>query len=159
MIMSLGLIFAWLYVLRWARHSGWGIAALTLIGTFAHEALHLIVGLVVNAKPTSFSIIPKRQKNCWVLGSVGFRNLNIWNSAPTAFASLLLAWGAWIVFREWTQPAFRGEHYLSWLVSGYVAAVGLFSSVPSHIDIRMGVLSAIMYICIAGMLWFILSQI
>lgn len=152
-VASFALICAWLYLLRWWRHSGWGIALLTLIGTVAHEALHGIVGFIVNAKPTSFSIVPRRQKNCWILASVGFRNLNIWNAAPTAFAPLLLAWGAWLVFCDWTEPALKSGSYFSWLVSGYIAAVALFSSVPSHIDIKMGSLSAIMYSCIVGGIW------
>jgi hypothetical protein len=36
---SAALVCAWLCLLRWARHSGWGIALLTLIGTIGHEAL------------------------------------------------------------------------------------------------------------------------
>ncbi|MBV7534347.1 hypothetical protein KW842_01080 [Duganella sp. sic0402] len=153
---SAALVFAWLCLLRWARHSGWGIALLTLIGTIGHEALHALVGWLVCARPTSFSIIPKRQKNGWLLGSVGFRNLNIWNAAPAAFAPLLLAWAGWLVFVHWMQPAFHDHHYLSWLLAGYVAAVALFSCVPSSVDIRMGASSALMYcaVCaLAGVCW------
>lgn len=151
-IASAMLVAGWLCLLRWARHSGWAIALLTLIGTIGHEALHAAVGWAVNAKPTSFSIIPKRQKNCWVLGSVGFKNLNIWNAAPAAFAPVLLAWVAWLVFGHWMQPAFQHGHYLSWAGAGYVTAVALFSSVPSHIDIKMGAASALMYGCIGGVI-------
>lgn len=151
-IASAVLVVGWLCVLRWARHWGWGIALLTLIGTIAHELLHAVVGWAVFARPTSFSIIPRRQKDCWVLGSVGFRNLNIWNAAPAAFAPVLLAWGAWLVFGHLMQPAFQHGHYLSWTGAGYVTAVALFSSVPSHIDIRMGAASALMYGCIGGLI-------
>lgn len=158
-IPSVILVLVWLFLLRWVRYSGWGIAILTLIGTISHEVLHAAVGWIVYAKPTSFSVIPRRQKNCWVLGSVGFRNLNIWNSAPAAFAPLLLAWVSWLIFGYWTQPAFHSGHYVSWLVSGYVAAVALFSCVPSHIDIKMGALSALMYGCIGGLIWLAAFQI
>lgn len=158
-IASALLVAGWLCVLRWARHSGWGIALLTLIGTVSHEALHALVGWAVNAKPTSFSVIPRRQKNCWVLGSVGFRNLNIWNAAPAAFAPVLLAWVAWLVFGHWTQPAFQHGRYLSWTLSGYVAAVALFSSVPSHIDIKIGMPSALMYACIGGLIWLAMAYL
>lgn len=149
-IASALLVVAWLCLLRWARHSGWGIALLTLIGTIGHEALHALVGWLVNAKPTSFSIIPRRQGNVWLLGSVGFRNLTIWNAAPAAFAPLLLAGVAWLLFGHWMQPAFQYGHYLSWAGAGYVVAVALFSSVPSHIDIRMGAASALLYLAIGG---------
>ncbi|RFP21646.1 hypothetical protein D0T25_10350 [Duganella sp. BJB488] len=152
-IPSLVLIFVWFCLLRWVRYSGWGIAILTLIGTISHEVLHAAVGWVVYAKPTSFSIIPRRGKNYWMLGSVGFRNLNIWNSAPVAFAPLLLAWVSWLIFNYWTQSAFQNGDYMSWIVSGYVAAVALFSCLPSHIDIKMGALSALMYGCIACLIW------
>lgn len=150
MVSSAVLVLLWLFLLVRARHSGWGIALLTLIGTIGHEALHAIVGWLVNAKPTSFSIIPRRQQNGWVLGSVGFKNLNIWNSAPAAFAPLLLGWVAWLVFIHRMRPAFQQSDYLSWLIYGYTVAVALFSSVPSHIDIRMGALSALMYGCVGA---------
>jgi hypothetical protein len=56
----------------------------------ACKALHGLVGLLLFAKPRSFSIVPKRQGDTWVLGSVGFANLNIWNAAPVAFAPVLM---------------------------------------------------------------------
>jgi hypothetical protein len=147
------LVLVWWCALRSVRHSGWGIAMLTLVGTISHEALHAVVGWIFRAKPTSFSILPQRRRDCWVLGSVSFRNLNIWNSAPVAFAPLLLAWVGWLAFRHWTEPAFYSGHYISWLLSGYIVAVCLFSCIPSHIDIRMGALSGVMYVCVAGLLW------
>lgn len=151
-VASAALVVAWLCLLRWARHSGWGIAVLTLMGTIGHEALHALVGWLVNAQPTSFSILPKRQQNFWVLGSVGFKNLTIWNAAPAAFAPILLAWVAWLVFGHWMQPAFQHGHYLRWVGAGYVTAVALFSSVPSHIDIKMGAASALLYGGIGGVI-------
>ncbi len=157
-IPSIMLILIWFCLLRWVRYSGWGIAVLTLIGTISHEALHAVVGWIVYAKPKSFSIIPRQRKDYWELGSVDFRNLNIWNSAPVAFAPLLLAWVSWLIFTYWTQPAFQNGNYLSWLASGYVAAVALFSCVPSHIDIKMGALSALMYGCIGGLVWLSIFQ-
>lgn len=153
---SVLLVLAWCCVLRSVRHSGWAIAMLTLIGTIAHEVLHAGVGWLLRAQPVSLSILPRRQKNYWLLGSVGFRNLNIWNSAPVAFAPLLLAWVAWAAFRHWTQAAFQAGHYLSWLGSGYIVAVSLFACIPSHIDIRMGALSALMYLCFSCIFWFLL---
>jgi hypothetical protein len=116
-IPSIILILIRFCLLRWVRYSGWGIAILTLIGTISHEVLHAAVGWVVYAKPTSFSIIPRREKNYWMLGSVGFRNLNIWNSAPVAFAPLLLAWVSWfnimilprnVFFSDW-RSAFSDD--------------------------------------------------
>jgi len=47
-----------------------------LPGTLVHEALHLIVGLLLNGKPLSMSLWPRKVgARQWVLGSVGFKNL------------------------------------------------------------------------------------
>ena len=54
-------------------------------GVFLHELLHFLVGLITNAKPSSFSIIPNRVK----AGSVSFTNLAWYNAIPTALAPLL----------------------------------------------------------------------
>jgi hypothetical protein len=56
-----------------------------LPGTFLHELSHLIFGILTNAKPNSFSIIPNRMK----LGSVSFTNITWYNAIPTALAPLL----------------------------------------------------------------------
>lgn len=57
-----------------------------LPGTFLHELSHLIFGILTNAKPNSFSIIPNRMK----LGSVSFTNITWYNAIPTALAPLLV---------------------------------------------------------------------
>jgi len=150
---SILLLAAWLGVLRAARHSGWRIALLSLPGTVGHEALHLGAGWAFRARPTSFSIFPKREGDRWVLGSVGFTNLNIWNAAPVAFAPILLAGIGWLVFQFWTQPAFTAGEYVSWIVSGYVVATCLFSCMPSSTDIKVGALSGLMYGGIGYLLW------
>lgn len=142
---SLLLVGLWFAVLRYFRYSGYGIALLSLAGTSLHEAMHYVVGLLLGARPVSVNLFPRRQGNTWVLGSVGFTGLNIFNSAFVAFAPLLLFGVAWAVFVWWLLPAFVAGHYLSWLIAGYVSACTLFSSTPSSTDVRIGALSAIMY--------------
>lgn len=56
-----------------------------LPGTFLHELLHFLVGAIMNARPSSFSIIPNRVK----LGSVTFTNIRWYNAVPAALAPLL----------------------------------------------------------------------
>jgi hypothetical protein len=56
-----------------------------LPGTCLHELCHLFLGVLTNAKPNSFSIIPNRMK----LGSVSFTNITWYNAIPTALAPLL----------------------------------------------------------------------
>ncbi len=147
------LVLSWLGVLRWARRSGWLIAPLSLVGTTLHEALHWGAGWLLQARPTSFSILPRREGNRWVLGSVGFTNLNIWNSAPVALAPLLLAVIAIAVFQFWTSPAIQAHEYVSWVLSGYVVATSLASSIPSSTDLKVGAVSCLMYSGIGYGLW------
>lgn len=152
-IPSAVLILCWLALLRSMRYSGLGIAVLSLAGTIGHEFLHAAVGWVLRAQPTSFSFVPKKSGDTWVLGSVGFTNINLWNAAPVAFAPLLLAGLAWLAFAHWTQPAFAAGEYVSWLISGYVIASSLFACVPSSTDLRVGAASGMMYGALGYLLW------
>jgi len=133
---SIALAAAWFALLRGARSSRWRVALLSIAGTIGHEMMHAAVGWALNAKPVSFSIFPRRNGDTWILGSVTFRNLNIWNSAPVAFAPLLLA-----------------GSYGTWLLSGYVVACCLFACLPSPDDIRIGALSGFMYGALGYGLW------
>lgn len=150
---SILMVLAWLGVLRSVRYSGWGIAFISLIGTALHEAAHWVVGFILCAKPVSVSLFPKRQGDTWQLGSVGFTNLNIWNSAPVAFAPLLLVGVAGLVFAAWMQPAFLAGSYVSWALAGYVTACSLFACWPSSTDFKIGALSGLMYGAIGYGLW------
>jgi hypothetical protein len=152
-IPSLLLVLVWLGLMGSVRHSGYGIALLSLGATAIHEACHLVFGLILNAKPVSFSLWPKRQGKHWVLGSVGFSNLNIWNSPFVAFAPLAMLPLGWLVFQLWMRPAFRSGAYFSWLLAGYVVACCGFACLPSTTDIKLGALSAAMYCAIAFGLW------
>lgn len=69
-------------------------------GTFMHETAHFLVGLFLNAKPTSFTLIPKKSGDVYVMGSVGFRNIRFYNAFPSAMAPLLLLPAAYY-FNRW----------------------------------------------------------
>jgi hypothetical protein len=150
---SILLVAAWFALLRYFRYSGYGIALLSLAGTSLHEAAHFCVGFVLQAKPVSVNLFPKREGNGWTLGSVGFTGLNIFNSAFVAFAPLLLLGLSWCVFTWWLLPAFGAGQYLSWAIAGYVCACAMFSSIPSMQDIRIGALSTLMYGAIGYGIW------
>lgn len=153
MIPSAALVLGWFALLRAMRTSGLTLALVGLVGTLGHELLHLAAGVVFRAQPTSLSIFPRREGDRWVLGSVGFQNITLWNAAPVAFAPLLLAGVAWLAFEHWTQPAFAAANYVSWLISGYVVACSLFACVPSSTDLRIGAASAVMYGLGAYLVW------
>lgn len=57
-----------------------------LAGTVCHELAHYCAGLLTMARPTSFSVMPRRTGREWTLGSVEFANLRWYNAAPTALA-------------------------------------------------------------------------
>jgi len=141
---SLVFIVGWLGIIRSARYSGWRTAMIALPGTALHEMSHWLVGVFLLAKPISASIWPRRQANQWILGSVRFANLNIINSAPVAFAPLLLLAIAWLCVIYMRQLLEHGC-YGTWFALSYISACCLFSCVPSTTDIRVGALSAMMY--------------
>lgn len=78
-----------------------------LAGTVCHELAHFSVGLLTLAQPRSFSVIPRRKGNEWLLGEVEFANLRWYNAAPTALAPVLIlaipvAVALWRVALPWS---------------------------------------------------------
>ena len=65
-------------------------ALINLPGTILHELMHFFVGLVLNAKPCNFTILPRKSDNGYVMGSVGFTNITFYNAVPSSMAPLLL---------------------------------------------------------------------
>lgn len=71
--------------------SMWASALVNIPGTFLHELMHYTVGLILNAHPCNFTLLPKRADNgTYIMGSVGFRNVTFYNAVPAAMAPLLL---------------------------------------------------------------------
>jgi hypothetical protein len=62
----------------------------SVVGTLCHELAHFAVGLLFNAEPVGFTIIPRRNGRTWELGSVSFANLRWYNAAPAALAPFLV---------------------------------------------------------------------
>lgn len=146
-VASATLVFAWLLVLFSLRRYGYGLALVGLGATILHEVCHWLVGLLLNAKPCSISLWPKRHGRVWLLGSVTFARLNIWNAAFVAFAPLCMAPLAWYVFRTWMIPAYLTGATLEWTTFGYFVSCCVFGCVPSRADVKAGFLSASMYAC------------
>lgn len=147
------LVLAWLALMRAARTSGWSVAIVGMLGTIFHEASHYVIGLLLGAKPVSVSLWPKRQGNYWVLGSVGFERITLWNAAPVAFAPLLLIGVAWLLLAYVVLPTYSAGHYAGWFVGGYAVACCLSSCLPSLTDIRVGFLSAMLYGGVGYFFW------
>ena len=71
--------------------SMWMSALVNVPGTLLHELMHFSVGLLLNAHPCNFTILPRKSLDGnYVMGSVGFRNITFYNAVPAALAPLLL---------------------------------------------------------------------
>ena len=150
MTYSILLIIFWLALLLAAQQRIWHIALLGFPGVVLHELMHFLVGLILFAKPTSFSLIPRRVKSGWQFGSVSFRGLNFINAAPVAYAPLLLVGVAWFAFHHWMLPLFFAGQYLIWIAAGYLIACGLFSSIPSSTDVKVGRISTLFWLTLGA---------
>jgi len=106
------------------------------IGVFLHEVSHLVVGIVLFAKPTNFSLIPHRKENGgYQLGSVEFRGLDTFNSLPVGLAPLVLLVAAYFIFTNWSkcfQPSL-----LSTLGIYFTSFVLIYNSRPSLQDCKI----------------------
>ena len=140
-------------LLRGVRDSMWRIALLALPGTFAHELTHLIVGLLLLARPQGFSVWPRPGARSWTLGSVSFRSIGLLNGAFVALAPLLLVPIAWLCLIHFLLPLWTQGQWGWWLLAGYLTANALFASLPSFQDIRLGAPSLLLYAAIGGLGW------
>jgi hypothetical protein len=113
-------------------------AIFVLPGTFVHEFLHLIVGLILNGKPVSISLWPRRVGHGqWVLGTVGFANPRWYNAVFIGLAPLLAFVGAMLL-----APAARGwSPQMSDLRHWAIATPILAMCVPSTVDLRLSLKS------------------
>jgi hypothetical protein len=135
-LVGLGLFLTLFAVHCRARKSGIFIVVLwNLLGVILHETAHLLVGLLLRASPTGFSIFPRRNGNRWRLGSVSFSRLNAFNAVPVALAPLGLAPVAYLIAVNW----------FNWFTPTLATTVGLYAAVfillynalPSVQDLRV----------------------
>src|SRR3569623_317286 len=145
--------------LWWARRSPWGLALLALPGTLAHELAHLLVGVVVNARPVQISLWPQSSGAGWTLGSETFRILGVFNAACVAFAPVLLLPLGWLGLMHFALPAWTAGQWALWLLFGYLCATAFFAAVPSYTDIKLGALSLLLYLVLLALGWSLLPTL
>lgn len=123
--------------------------ALRFTGVFVHELLHFIVGFVVQAKPTSFTLVPRQDGTRIVLGSVGFIGLTWVNAWLTGLAPLLAmpivyALASWRVNH---MPA----QFQWWDVGLWILlAPQMICCWPSRADLRIALISWPVLLLIGG---------
>lgn len=122
---------------RLIRHPGLR-ALLVLPGTFVHELLHLLVGLLLNGKPVHVSLWPRKAgPGQWVLGSVGFANLRWYNAVFIGLAPLLAVAAAMLLAPApggWLPGA---DDFRYWALAAPVLAMSL----PSATDLKQAMKS------------------
>jgi hypothetical protein len=151
---SVLLLFVFYALLRAARHSMWRIAWLALPGTIAHELLHFVIGLVLRARPHSFSVWPRRNERGRTLGSVAFASIGLLNGAVVTLAPLLLLPVAWLCLVHVLLPLWSERRRAWWLLAGYLAATALLAALPSFQDLKVGAPSLLLYLAPGGLLLF-----
>lgn len=117
------------------RHTFNGILMTSLVnipGTILHEIAHFMVGLVLNAKPASFNLLPKRRDNVYVMGSVGFRNIKFYNAFPSAMAPLLL-----LPLAYWLNEYFLVTTIWRYIFFILLETVIIENAIPSATDFKV----------------------
>lgn len=147
---GVALIVAVAVLLRAARRRIWQFAAVSLPGTIAHEAAHLVVGMFLGANPSRVSLWPKRAGKYWQLGSVTFNDVNLLNGAFVTMAPLLLLPLSYAMFADLMLPLWSGAEWGWWLLAGYVTGNILFAAMPSVGDLRLGARSIVFWLLLAG---------
>lgn len=112
-------------------------ALVNIPGTFLHETAHFIVGLFLNARPTSFNLFPKRSADGgYVMGNVGFKNLRFYNALPSAMAPLLLLPVGYF-FDQWLFSNFE-LNFGNYIFYVLLQSIIIENALPSSTDFRAG---------------------
>lgn len=115
-------------------------SVLRVVGVLMHETLHLTVGFFVRARPVRMSLIPRRDGNQIILGSVVFERLSWLNAWATALAPLLALPGLYALC-IWRTTNHAGG--LTWqdLVLWTLAGPIILHCWPSRADWRLALIS------------------
>ena len=117
-------------------NSMWMCSLVNVPGTILHESMHFLVGLVMNAHPCNFTILPRRSmEGGYVMGSVGFRNITFYNAFPAAMAPLLLLPLGYYV-NEYLLPLLPAT-LLNYVLYVLLQTIIIENAVPSSADVRV----------------------
>ena len=144
-----GLVAA-LAFFHWVRRLFWVFSVLVLPGTLAHETCHLVLGLLMNGRPASFNLVPRRDGKGWIMGSVAFGNLRWYNAFFIGMAPLLLLPLAWwlMTWRLGLGVAWRWQEALA----VYLIANLVYAALPSWVDVKAAAKSPVGWLLLAGAL-------
>jgi len=110
-------------------------ALINIPGTFLHEISHFLIGLFLNAHPTRFDLFPKKRDGCYVMGSVGFRNIQFYNAVPSALAPMLLLVVGYC-FNNWFFSNIQ-INYINYILYILLQTIIIENAVPSSQDFKV----------------------
>ncbi len=116
--------------------SMWLSALVNIPGTVLHEAMHYLVGMILNARPCNFTLLPRRgEDGSYVMGSVAFRNVTFYNAVPSAMAPLLLLPIGFYINR-YVLPQLPPT-FFNYVVYVLLQTIIIENAVPSGADFRV----------------------
>ena len=116
--------------------SMWLSALINIPGTFLHELMHYMIGSILNAHPTKFTIFPKRGiEGGYVMGSVTFRNLSFYNAVPASMAPLLLLPIGFYLNRHFL-PTIHPS-FFNYMLYVLLQTIIIENAIPSRADFRI----------------------
>lgn len=123
-----------------------------LSSTILHELAHLFAGFATNAKPVSFTVIPRRTNaSQWTLGSVSFANIRWYNAAFVGLAPVLVL-SVPVLVAVVRMHFGMAYDWLDVLIAVLVAPAFL-SFLPSRVDLQVAMRSWPYLVIVGGWLW------
>ncbi len=123
-------------------------AIINIPGTILHEAMHYVVGGLLNAQPVNFSVWPKKDNmGNYVMGSVGFKNITFYNALPATMAPLLLLIMGFYINR-YLLPLIEPS-FVSYILYILLQTIIIENAIPSRVDFAVAFrhkLGLLMYI-------------
>ncbi len=101
-----------------------------LPGVIAHELAHWIIGFLTFSRPSFPNLIPKRQGNEWILGTVYF----VPGFFTAAFVALAPLYILPVIAIKFVLPYQQYSDLFVQLLAGYILSVVLIASLPSSAD-------------------------
>jgi len=125
-----------------------------LPGTIAHEFMHFIVGVIFNAKPVGFSLIPKKTEGGYTLGSVYFSNINLLNAVPVSMAPFLLIPFSFFLIVFFSDYFLQDNFHKA--LAGFFLYNLWISSIPSSTDFKVSLTNplSIVFYAILGFVFY-----
>lgn len=105
------------------------------IGNFLHELSHFLVSLILNGRPKTFSIMPKKEGNYYKFGYVTSSNFRWYNRFFISLAPLLLLFV--LYFMDKYFYVFLEDNLYNQLLYMFLVVVLIDNSIPSITDFKL----------------------